>query len=80
MLLKFTLDLPVLPFNRLWCSLFCFLFSLTLTEALVASDIVKGNEKVEIQAMQLIIGMWAWGFLISPVISGAVSPPPRMSV
>jgi MFS family permease len=43
----------------------------------VASDIAKGNEKVEIQAMQLIIGMWAWGFLISPVISGALAEPMR---
>jgi MFS family permease len=43
----------------------------------VASDIAKGNEKVEIQAMQLIIGMWAWGFLISPVMSGALAEPIR---
>jgi MFS family permease len=43
----------------------------------VASDIAKGNEMSEVQAMQLIIVMWAWGFLISPVISGALAEPIR---
>jgi len=43
----------------------------------VVSETAQGNEKLETRGMSLSMGMWAWGFLISPAISGFLSDPIR---
>lgn len=40
----------------------------------VVSEITT-NERTEARIMSLVMGMWGWGFLISPVFSGALSEP-----
>jgi len=39
------------------------------------SELAKGDEKVEARSMGLVMGMWGWGFLVCPPISGALSEP-----
>jgi MFS family permease len=50
----------------------------------VVSETAEGNEKLETKGMSLSMGMWAWGFLLSPAISGFLSDPirqyPRLSI
>ena len=41
------------------------------------SEIAQGDEKMETRIMMIVMGMWSWGFLISPAISGALSDPLR---
>jgi Major Facilitator Superfamily len=36
---------------------------------------ISCNEAVEARIMNLVVGMWGWGFLISPVVSGALAEP-----
>ena len=43
----------------------------------VVSETSEGNEKLETKGMSLSMGMWAWGFLLSPAISGFLSDPIR---
>jgi len=43
----------------------------------VVTEISQGNEKLETRGMSLTMGMWAWGFLLSPAISGFLSDPIR---
>ena len=39
------------------------------------SELAKGDEKLEARSMALVMGMWGWGFLVCPPISGALSEP-----
>jgi len=41
----------------------------------VVSETAQGNEILERKGMSLSMGMWAWGFLLSPAISGFLSDP-----
>ena len=41
------------------------------------SEIARGDEKLETRTMMIVMGMWSWGFLVSPAISGALSDPTR---
>ncbi|KAL7581304.1 hypothetical protein ACA910_006069 [Epithemia clementina (nom. ined.)] len=56
-------------------------FSIGLSNAIVGtnktlvSDLGQGNEKVEAKTMGLVLGMWAWGFFISPFVSGQLAEP-----
>ena len=43
----------------------------------VVSETAQGNEKLETRGMSFSLGMWAWGFLLSPAISGFLSDPIR---
>ena len=43
----------------------------------VVSETAQGNELLETRGMSLSMGMWAWGFLLSPAISGFLSDPIR---
>eukprot|EP00529_Nitzschia_sp_RCC80_P014921 CAMPEP_0113442176 /NCGR_PEP_ID=MMETSP0014_2-20120614/1474_1 /TAXON_ID=2857 /ORGANISM="Nitzschia sp." /LENGTH=678 /DNA_ID=CAMNT_0000333065 /DNA_START=39 /DNA_END=2075 /DNA_ORIENTATION=+ /assembly_acc=CAM_ASM_000159 len=43
----------------------------------VVSETANGYDKLETSGMSLSMGMWAWGFLLSPAISGFVSDPIR---
>mmetsp|Transcript_26815 Transcript_26815/g.63025 ORF Transcript_26815/g.63025 Transcript_26815/m.63025 type:complete len:654 (-) Transcript_26815:903-2864(-) len=43
----------------------------------VVSETAQGNENLETRGMSLSMGMWAWGFLLSPAISGFLSDPIR---
>ena len=43
----------------------------------VVSETANGHDKLETSGMSLSMGMWAWGFLLSPAISGFVSDPIR---
>jgi MFS family permease len=43
----------------------------------VVSELADGNERLEAQGMNIVMGMWGWGFLISPAISGAFADPIR---
>ena len=58
-----------------------FRFSLGLSNGIVAtlktivSEICQGNEKEETNMMSLVIGMWGFGFLVSPVVAGALAEP-----
>jgi hypothetical protein len=33
----------------------------------------EGNEKLETRGMALAMGMWGWGFLFPPALSGALA-------
>uniref|UniRef100_A0A7S4RB85 Major facilitator superfamily (MFS) profile domain-containing protein n=1 Tax=Ditylum brightwellii TaxID=49249 RepID=A0A7S4RB85_9STRA len=39
------------------------------------SELSKGNQDLENKTMSLVIGMWGWGFLIFPALSGALAEP-----
>jgi MFS family permease len=39
------------------------------------SDLAFGDSKLETRGMGLVMGMWGWGFLISPGISGLTAEP-----
>jgi MFS family permease len=60
-----------------------FRFSLGLSNGIVAtlktivSEICRGNEKDETDMMSLVIGMWGFGFLVSPVVSGILAEPQK---
>ena len=41
----------------------------------VVSEICADNERAEARTMSLVVGMWGWGFLVSPVVSGALAEP-----
>ncbi|KAL7581305.1 hypothetical protein ACA910_006070 [Epithemia clementina (nom. ined.)] len=41
------------------------------------SEIARGDEKLETRVMMIVMGMWSWGMLISPAMSGALSDPLR---
>lgn len=39
------------------------------------SELAGDNRQLETRGMGLVMGMWGWGFLVSPAISGAVAEP-----
>jgi MFS family permease len=43
----------------------------------VVSELADGNERLEARGMNIVMGMWGWGFLMSPAISGALAEPIR---
>ena len=43
----------------------------------VVTETAHGNERWETKGMSLTMGMWAWGFLLSPGLSGFLSDPLR---
>jgi MFS family permease len=43
----------------------------------IVSETARGDDVLETRGMSLSIGMWAWGFLLSPGISGFLSDPIR---
>ena len=45
------------------------------TNKTLVSDLGRGNEKDEARTMSLVLGMWAWGFFISPFVSGLLAEP-----
>lgn len=58
----------------------CFLGmsnGITGTAKTIISELAHGNEGVETKSMALVMGMWGWGFLFSPALSGALAEPVR---
>ena len=47
------------------------------TAKTIISELAHGNEGVETKSMALVMGMWGWGFLFSPALSGALAEPVR---
>ena len=45
------------------------------TNKTLVSDLAQGNEQLEAQTMSLVLGMWAWGFFVSPFVSGQLAEP-----
>jgi len=43
----------------------------------LVSELANGDEVLETKSMGLVIGMWGWGFLFSPAVSGALSEPTK---
>jgi MFS family permease len=41
----------------------------------VVSETARGNVQLETRGMSMSMGMWAWGFLLSPAIAGFLSDP-----
>jgi MFS family permease len=41
----------------------------------IVSEISAGNEALETKTMTMVIGMWGWGFLVSPALSGILAEP-----
>jgi MFS family permease len=41
----------------------------------VVSDLYSKNVEEESRTMNIVMGMWGWGFLISPVVSGILAEP-----
>jgi MFS family permease len=41
----------------------------------MVSDICSHDVKIESRMMNIVMGMWGWGFLISPVVSGFLAEP-----
>jgi MFS family permease len=41
----------------------------------IVSELADGDEKKEARSMSLVIGTWSLGFLVSPVLSGALAEP-----
>lgn len=39
------------------------------------SELAKGDDDLEAKGMGLVMGMWGWGYLICPAISGVLSDP-----
>lgn len=39
------------------------------------SELAGGDEQLETRAMGLVMGMWGWGFLVGPAISGVIAEP-----
>ena len=76
----FTLAFGLAPSFR-WALIFRFLLGmgngLLGTVKTTVSEIAKGNEKLETRGMGLVMGMWGWGFLFSPALSGALAEPVR---
>lgn len=60
---------------------FALRFSMGLANAIVGtnktlvSDLANGNERLETKTMSVVLGMWAWGFLVAPFISGLLAEP-----
>ncbi len=52
-------------------------FHFQICFAAVVTETAQGNERLETKGMSLSMGMWAWGFLLSPGISGFLSDPLR---
>jgi MFS family permease len=58
---------------------FCLGFAngiLPISKTMV-SEIAGGDKNLETRGMGLVMGMWGWGFLMSPAISGAIAEPLR---
>lgn len=43
----------------------------------IVSETARGDDALETRGMSLSMGMWAWGFLLGPAISGFLSDPIR---
>jgi MFS family permease len=43
----------------------------------VISELADGDERLEARGMNIVLGMWGWGFLISPAIAGTLAEPIR---
>ena len=41
----------------------------------IVSEYANGDQKKETQMMAIVLGMWGYGFLINPAISGYLSDP-----
>lgn len=41
----------------------------------MVSDVCSHDVKIESRMMNIVMGMWGWGFLISPVVSGFLAEP-----
>merc|ERR1712071_308456 len=48
---------------------------LILVSKTTVSEMAKGDQKWEQKSMGLVMGMFGWGFLVAPVISGSLSDP-----
>jgi MFS family permease len=76
----FTLAFGLAPSFR-WALVFRFLLGmgngLLGTVKTTVSEITEGNKKLETRGMGLVMGMWGWGFLFSPALSGALAEPVR---
>lgn len=68
-------------FTKTFTGAIIFRFLLGCSNGIVAtiktivSDLYSSDVKVESRTMNIVMGMWGWGFLISPVISGILSEP-----
>jgi MFS family permease len=45
------------------------------TTKTLVSELARGNDKLEATLMALVMGLWGWGFLFSPAVSGALAEP-----
>ena len=43
----------------------------------MTSEMAHGDERRESLGLTIVIGMWGWGFLVSPVIAGLLAEPIR---
>jgi MFS family permease len=41
----------------------------------IVSETARGNDTLETRGMSLSMGMWGWGFLLGPAVSGLLSDP-----
>ena len=60
-------------------------FSLGLVNGVVStakvsvSEIAQGDERLETKGMGLVMGMWGWGFIFTPALSGLLAEPLRQN-
>jgi len=76
--LIFSLSFGLAPsFNLAICSRFILgMFNGIIGAAKTSvTELAKGNEKLEKKGTALVLGMWGWGFLMAPFISGALADP-----
>jgi MFS family permease len=68
-------------FTKTFTGAIIFRFFLGCSNGIVAtikttvSDLYSKDVKVESRTMNIVMGMWGWGFLVSPVISGILAEP-----
>ena len=68
-------------FTKSFAGAIIFRFFLGCSNGIVAtiktivSDLYSDDIKTESRTMNIVMGMWGWGFLISPVISGILAEP-----
>mmetsp|Transcript_49163 Transcript_49163/g.74765 ORF Transcript_49163/g.74765 Transcript_49163/m.74765 type:complete len:628 (+) Transcript_49163:155-2038(+) len=68
---------PTFGFALLWRFLLGMSNGIAGTAKTVVSEIARGNESAETKSMGLVMGMWGWGFLFSPALSGVLAEPLR---
>ena len=70
-------------FTRSFTSAMIIRFFLGCSNGIVAtvktmvSDMYSQDVKVESRTMSIVMGMWGWGFLVTPAISGILADPVR---